>query len=125
MMAGRDGSYQRGDVVWTTDPFKQGVEMERLWLIVSSDAHPFYGEQYIGLGVTTTPRLISHPLRDEYWTAGGTPKPSYVAPWAVHSPRQEDIQPPSNYDEIDNPWQGTLKQSFVDDVVDELGIYIQ
>jgi hypothetical protein len=75
----------------------------------------------LGVGVTTTPRLISHLLRDEYWTVGGTPKPTYVAPWAVYSPRQEDIQPPSNYDEIDDPWQGTLKQSFVD----ELGIYIQ
>jgi len=117
--------YWRGDVVWSADPFKAGDGRERLWLIVSTDRHPFHPEQYVAVAVTTTPLLVSHPLRDRYWEVGGTPKPSYVSPWAVHSPRREDIVAPPSHPEIGDPWQGRLGGSFVDSVVEELVHYVR
>ncbi|WP_129113640.1 hypothetical protein [Halegenticoccus tardaugens] len=40
-------SYQRGDVVWGSDPFKSG-ENPRPWLILNNDTHPF-GEEHRSL----------------------------------------------------------------------------
>lgn len=117
--------YQRGDVVWSVDPFKTGVSSQRLWLIISTERYPFHPEQYVAAAITTTPRLISHPLPEGYWEVGGTPKPSYVSPWSIHSPREEDFEAPPTYPSIDDPWQGRLKQSFVDRVVDEMVHYVR
>jgi hypothetical protein len=77
------------------------------------------------VAVTTTPDLTSHPLRKEYWETGGTPVDSWIEPWAVHSPRREDFAPSRNYPEITDEWQGRLRESFVDLVVDEVTEYIR
>jgi len=41
----------RGTVVVAADPF--GHTPRRPYLLVSDDGHPFAGEQYIALGITT------------------------------------------------------------------------
>lgn len=45
--------YDRGDVVFGIDPFDNNKKA-RPWLIVSDDSHPFYGEQYVALTLTST-----------------------------------------------------------------------
>jgi hypothetical protein len=45
--------YRRGDVVWHPAPFRDGG---RPYVVLSDDDHPFYGEEYIVVGVTTTER---------------------------------------------------------------------
>jgi mRNA interferase MazF len=45
--------YQLGDVVYGADPFKREMAV-RPWLIISNpENHPFYGEQYIAMTLTT------------------------------------------------------------------------
>lgn len=102
--------YTRGDVVRSTDPFKYGTEHQRPWLVINNDRHPFAGEQYVAVAITTKSYTPSIPLDDPVWEIGGVPEDSYVSPWAVHSPRDEDI----------DHWQGRVRSSFVDDVLDRL-----
>ena len=55
-------SYQRGDIVWGSDPFKSG-ENPRPWLILNNDRHPFGDEEYMTVTLTTTPHDEGIPLR--------------------------------------------------------------
>lgn len=82
---------ERGDVVPSSDPFKTGRSRQRPWLIISDDRHPFAAEQTIALAVSTKEYDESIPLTEDSWLVGGVPEASFVAPWAVHSPRQEDF----------------------------------
>ena len=84
----------------STDSFKLRRDVDRPWLIIGRDMHLRYPRQYIAVAVTTSPDLESHPLHDHYWETGGTPKQSWVEPWAIYSPRREDFTPPENYPEI-------------------------
>lgn len=70
--------YTRGDVVWHPAPFRDGG---RPYIIPSDDDHPFYGEEYIVVGVTTTERERTVALTQETWAKGGTPKLSWASPW--------------------------------------------
>lgn len=42
-----------GDVVRSVDPFKLGTEVQRPWLVVRTDDHPFADEQVIAVAVST------------------------------------------------------------------------
>jgi len=105
---------ERGDVVRSTDPFKLGDERQRPWLIVNSDSHPFDDEQFIAVAVSTKKYDDSLALDSEVWDTGGVPRESFVSPWAVHSPRIEDLV----------AWQGRVTTGFVDRVVDVLRDYL-
>ena len=72
--------YPRGDVVWHPAPFRDGG---RLYVVLSDDEHPFYGEEYVVVGVTTTERDRAVALTPKTWAAGGAPKPSWASPWYV------------------------------------------
>ena len=119
-MAIPDRDYQVGDVVWCVDPFKLGADHSRLFAVISTRTHPFEDEQFLGAAITTTDHTVAHPLKDTYWEYGGTPKPSYILSLSLHSPRTSQIQPPPNYDEITDPWQGRLSREFIRDIVDEI-----
>ncbi|MCU4741537.1 hypothetical protein [Natronoglomus mannanivorans] len=106
---------ERGDVVRSADPFKLGTDRQRPWLIVNNDTHPFDREQYIAVAISTTEYADSLALESEVWEVGGVPRESFVSPWAVHSPRAEDLV----------AWQGRVKNDFIDHVVDELELYLQ
>lgn len=105
----------RGDVVRSTDPFKLGAERQRPWLIVNTDAHPFGTEQFIAVAISTKEYADSLALDADVWETGGVPRDSFVSPWAVHSPRTEDIV----------AWQGRVRDEFVDDVIDTLEKYLR
>lgn len=98
----------RGDVVRSTDPFKAGTDAQRPWLVLSTDAHPFNDEQCIAVAVSTKRYENSIPLPDDGWQVGGVPKTSFASPWAVHSPRFEDI----------DVWQGRVVDAVIDRVAD-------
>lgn len=106
---------ERGDVVRSVDPFKLGESRQRPWLIVNNDSHPFGDEQYVAVAVSTREYDDSIALVDDVWRAGGVPRDSYVSPWAVHSPRIEDLV----------AWQGRVTDAFVDHVVDSLETYLR
>lgn len=105
---------ERGDVVRSTDPFKLGADRQRPWLVVSNEAHPNRGEQFIAVAVSTKEYEGSLALEPDVWERGGVPRQSFVSPWAVHSPRIEDLV----------AWQGRVTDDLVERVVDELETYL-
>jgi len=106
---------QRGDVVRSVDPFKLGEGNQRPWLIINNDSHPFGDEQFLAVAVTTTEYEQSLPLDADVWQIGGVPRDSFVSPWAVHSPRIEDLI----------AWQGRVTDSFVERVIGGLETYLR
>jgi len=106
---------ERGDVVRSSDPFKLGADRQRPWLIVNNEAHPFGGEQYIAVAISTKAYDDSLALSEAVWKIGGVPRESFVSPWAVHSPRSEDFV----------AWQGRVTDAFVGQVVEELETYLR
>lgn len=106
---------ERGDVVRSSDPFKLDAGHQRPWLIVNNDAHPFADEQHIAVAVSTKASEDSIAIDTDVWTTGGVPRESFVSPWAVHSPRSEDL----------SAWQGRVTDAFVDKVVDSMGAYLR
>ncbi|TMT80433.1 type II toxin-antitoxin system PemK/MazF family toxin [Haloterrigena sp. H1] len=88
--------FERGDVVWGVDPFKQDSDLDsessrddggvapRPWLIISTDSVPFHPEQYLCLTLTTrTWHDESTPLSAESWVEGGAPERSSIMPWSI------------------------------------------
>lgn len=106
---------ERGDVVRSADPFKLGTDRQRPWLVVNNDTHPFADEQHVAVAVSTKEYGDSLSLRDAVWEIGGVPRESFVSPWAVHSPRSEDLV----------AWQGRVTDGFVSDVVDSIETYLR
>jgi mRNA-degrading endonuclease toxin of MazEF toxin-antitoxin module len=106
---------ERGDVVRSSDPFKLGEDSQRPWLIVNNESHPFDDEQYVAVAISTQEYGDSIPLQSDVWETGGVPRESFVSPWAVHSPRIEDLV----------TWQGQVTEEFVDHVVDALATYLR
>ncbi|WP_136716876.1 hypothetical protein [Halorientalis salina] len=97
----------RGTVVWCLDPFKFDSEESgerdnadeeslpgRPVVIANTPDHPFAGEQYIGLSLTTrtwyADQLVE--VTEEAWLDGGTTHRSYLIPWSILSPQPDDIE---------------------------------
>lgn len=81
--------FDRGHVVWHDGRFRGS---DRPWLVVSDDAQPFHGEEYLVVGITTTDRDDAIELRGEDWTVGGLPARSFVAPWFITTIRHASIR---------------------------------
>jgi len=81
--------YRRGAIVVASDPF--GNTPRRPYLVVSDETHPFAGEQYIALGISTKEYDKSVPLAGAF-VAGTLNQESFVAPWAVVSLRETNIE---------------------------------
>lgn len=106
-------------------PIKRGAVVEhpalfdfdsypRPYVIISDDSHPFYGEEYVGLAITTTALDPAIAIDDDAWIHGGLPKTSFIKPW----------QPTLlKHDDIENAF-GLLQPSLVDDVVGNLAIVV-
>jgi mRNA-degrading endonuclease toxin of MazEF toxin-antitoxin module len=106
---------QRGDVCRSSDPFKLGEDRQRPWLIVNNDSHPFADEQFLAVAITTKEYDRSLALQTDVWEVGGVPRESFVSPWAVHSPRIENLV----------AWQGRVTDDFVQSIIDELETYLR
>lgn len=84
--------YERGDVVEAGDPFDE-EKPSRPFVIVNTPAHPFHGEQYIALTLTTrTWYEETIPIADEDFVDGHLPKESFIVPWGISSPQRADIR---------------------------------
>jgi hypothetical protein len=81
--------FRRGSIVVASDPY--GHTPRRPYLILSDEAHPFAGEQYIAAGITTKEYLPSISLEGRV-VEGGLSEQSFVSPWAVVSLRESDIE---------------------------------
>ena len=88
MTDGIDSAFDRGHVVWHDGLFKMRA---RPWFVLSTDTHPFHGEEYLVAGVTTTERASAVELADTAWATGGLPNRSYVSPWFVTTLKHADI----------------------------------
>lgn len=106
---------ERGDVIRSSDPFKLGTDRQRPWLVVNNATHPFHDEQFVAVAISTKEYGDSITLREEAWETGGVPRESFVSPWALHSPRIEDVV----------AWQGRVGTEFVDGVVDAVNEYLR
>lgn len=69
----------------------------------------------MAVALTTSGYDDALTVESENWNEGGVPFQSYVLPWAVQSPIDEDIE----------RRQGSLRSDFVDDVVEEVIGYIR
>ena len=80
--------FERSDVVYGDDPFK-GDEDARPWLILSNlEGHPFYGEQYIAVTLTSKSwmdGLIAIP--EESWLRGAERESDRPVGRPVNRPR--------------------------------------
>jgi len=83
-----DPSFDRGHVVWHDGLFRQSG---RPWLVVSTDDHPFHGEEYLVTALTTTERADAIELADDGWDVGGLPRTSYVSPWFLTTLKHADV----------------------------------
>ena len=103
--------YQPRDVVYGSDPFKQG-EAGRPWLVVSNfPDRPFHGDQYVALTLTTKSWMDGLiDVQEDDWVRGGTPEPSRIVPWGVQSLGVEEI----------DHWQGRIAQAPFEEAVDAL-----
>lgn len=108
-------TYRRGDAVEASDPFTER-ESGRPFLIASTDSHPFAGEQYVALTLTTKAWYDGTvPLAEEDFVEGGVPRDSSVVPWGIASPAHGDV----------TDWFGRVDQAVVDEAVTELIGYLR
>lgn len=106
---------ERCDVCYGADPSK-GSDYARPWLIISNEQHPFHGEQYVVLALTTRTWHDGFVrISEDEWIEGGTPKSSSVVPWGVETIERGDIE----------FRQGRVESNLVDQTVSELTDYLQ
>ena len=105
----------QGDVLWAADPFKQEFAMERPLIVISNDTHPFRGEQWVAVAVSTTARPRAIELTEDVWLRGSLPQQSYAYPWAIVSPRIEQLE----------YVLGSVADTFVERLVDAAHGYIE
>lgn len=106
---------KRCDVGYGADPFK-GDDYSRPWLVISNEMHPFQGEQYVDLLLTTQTwhdGFVRIP--NDGWIDGGTPKSSSIVPWSVETIETDDIE----------FRQGSLESDLVERAVDILTGYVE
>lgn len=106
-------TYNRGDVIWGPEPFKPAVK-PRPWVIISNENHPFHGEEYLAVTLTTTKRPEALEIIESHWIEGSAPRKSYAAPWVVITIKHKDIK-----EKI-----GKLDLDFLDKIIKNLESYI-
>lgn len=100
-------AHRRGEVVWYPAVF---ADYDRPFLLVSSDRHPYHGDEYVGLAITTSETVGALPIDADAWGLGSLPEPSYIKPWNPAIIKHDMIQGVA----------GALRTAAVDDAVSEL-----
>lgn len=109
-----------GDVVWVDDPFdfqsanESGSTDDHPYVIISTDAHPFHGTEYLAMLITRTQRLAAVPIPDQRWEYGSLSAESYISPWVVVTLKERDV----------DDYQGKLTDDAVQEAVAEVPQYI-
>lgn len=108
-------SYNRGDVVEAGDPFTD-ANTSRPFLIISTDEHPFHGDQYVAVTLTTkTWYDETIGLEDTDFVKGAVPERSSIVPWGVASLGHDDV----------TDWFGRIDGEVVDHAVEALTGYLR
>lgn len=77
---------ERGHVVLAPDPFKSDDDATRPWVVVNNEHHPFDGEQYLVMALTTRTWYDERiPLNEADFSEGDAPRDSSIVPHAVGS----------------------------------------
>ena len=77
---------RRGDVVLASDPFKTDSDATRPWVVINTDSHPFDGEQYVVMALTTRTWYDDRiPLAPDDYRHRAAPEASSIVPHAVAS----------------------------------------
>lgn len=77
---------ERGHVVLAPDPFKSGDDATRPWVVINNEHHPFDGDQYVVMGLTTKTWYDDRILLDESeYVHRRAPYDSSIVPHAVAS----------------------------------------
>lgn len=105
--------FQRADVVKHPAPFKNPPN-SRYFLVLSDDSHPFHGEEYAVVALTSTQRSDAIEITDDDWLFGGPSGDSYVSPWYVFTIKHDDIVNP----------QGSVTDSMADTIANEVPSYL-
>jgi mRNA-degrading endonuclease toxin of MazEF toxin-antitoxin module len=92
----------RGEVWWGPAPHKN-TPAYRPWLVLSTDDHPFAGEECICAAMTTQDHDEGIAVPDDAWVAGGSEERAYVSPWYVATVKHAAF----------DRQQGTLAESLV------------
>ena len=107
----RSQPFDRGHVVWHGGLFNGSA---RPWLVISDDRHPFNGEEYIVVGLTTTTRQEAIRVDTDKWAIGGLPKTSYASPWFLTTIKHADI----------DRGVGMLTNDTVNAIIDQIVEYV-
>ncbi|MFB6283849.1 MAG: hypothetical protein ABEK59_07950 [Halobacteria archaeon] len=102
-------SYQRGDAVWYPAPFKNPPK-KRLFLILSDSIHPFHGDEYSVVGMTTTNHSKAVEVTQNDWLSGFPGDKGYASPWYIFTIK---------HSKIDSP-QGSLTNSKTTEIANEV-----
>lgn len=77
---------RREHVVLAPDPFKSDDDTTRPWVVVNNEQHPFDGEQYVVMGLTTRTWYDERiPLSGGDFRHRRAPRDSAIVPHAVAS----------------------------------------
>lgn len=111
-----ESAYSRCDVFWGASLYKSvdnginGEPNDVPYLVISNSSHPFHGEDYVVLRLTTRPREISYHITEEDWQTGYPGEDSFVRTWN-----------PMVFDSVMiSDKQGRLKQHVVDRIVQSM-----
>lgn len=108
-----DSPFQRGDVVKHPAPFKSPPR-HRFFLVLSDDSHPFHGEEYAVVALTSKQRPEAVEIAADDWRFGGPPGESYASPWYVFTVKHADITNP----------QGSVTDEITDRIAAEASSYL-
>jgi hypothetical protein len=100
-------AYQRGDVFWAPDPFRQGSN-PRLWLVLASENLPYPGEEYICAALTTSDLPANYDVGNAWVTGRNPDKTSYCSPWVLGTVKHRAVANP----------QGKITAAFTDRMID-------
>lgn len=77
---------RRGHTVLASDPFNNGDDRTRPWVVVNNERHPFDGEQYVVMALTTRTWYDERiPVGPDDFTHRQAPEDCSIVPPAVAS----------------------------------------
>ncbi|AGB38706.1 mRNA interferase PemK [Natronococcus occultus] len=105
--------FPRGAVVVSGDLV--GSRSKRPFVLISTEAHPFYGEEYTAIPLTTTSRSAAFELTETRFREGGLPRRSYALPWNIATLKHEGV----------STHAGTLTQEATETLVEQAIGYLR
>jgi hypothetical protein len=107
-------AFQKGDVFWAPDPFRQGSN-PRLWLVLAADSLPYPGQEYICAALTTSDLSSNYEVGNDWITGRNPQKTSYCSPWVVATIKDRAVVNP----------QGEITTTFTDRMISECTAYLE